>query len=732
MAMLAKNNLRTFCKPELWGGIECTINRVGNSYKDQLSLAGHYERHEDLKAIAGLRIKTLRYPVLMERHYEADKETWDLTASRLEEIRSYGITPIAGLLHHGSGPEVTSLDDPCFPEKLAAFAGKVAERFPWLNFYTPVNEPLTTARFSGLYGHWYPHKKSSLSFLTMLLNQLKGTVLAMFEIRKINPCAKLVQTEDLAKTHSTPLLAYQAAFENHRRWLTYDLLCGRVDENHPLWNYILSSGIIRQQLSFFINNPCPPDIMGLNYYVTSERWLDEKTGEYPDGTHGGNGIHNYADTEVVRARPGTVQGFSLLAVEAWNRYGLPMAVTEVHLGCTREEQMRWFKEIWDESCHLSEKGINILAVTAWSLLGSFDWDSLLTKNERHYEAGVFDIRSGTLRPTAMAGLLKNLSDGRPCVHPLVQQKGWWHNQRVAYKFSPGGPSPVLIIDQHGTLGYAFKKICKKRSIPFIVMPGDQSGKITESAVESAIQMFQPWAVINASGYIEVDDAEVDEEACFRINSFIPAILAKACRKHNIRMLTFSSDLVFDGKKTTPYTEADEVKPLNTYGKSKALAESLVLKENEDALIIRSGTYFGPWDEYNFVYSIVDSVLSYGFLIVPDDIVISPAYIPDLVHAALDILIDGERGIWHLSNEGEISWYALAVAIVKRQGLDPSCIIAQSAATIDFKAIRPAYSVLSTNKGYMMRELHQAIDDFYKEKNIRREARYVNNLNNLYR
>jgi dTDP-4-dehydrorhamnose reductase len=213
---------------------------------------------------------------------------------------------------------------------------------------------------------------------------------------------------------------------------------------------------------------------------------------------------------------------------------------------------------------------------------------------------------------------------------------------------------------------------------------------------------------------------------FRINSFVPALLAKACRKHNIGMLTFSSDLVFDGRKTTPYTETDEVRPLNTFGKSKTLGESLVFKENADAIVIRSGTYFGPWDEYNFVYSITDAVLSYGFLVAPDDIVISPVYIPDLVNASLDLLIDGERGLWHLSNEGEVSWYELAVEIVKKEGISPSCIIGQPASTMDFKAARPAYSVLSTNKGCRLRGIHEAISDSYKEKkSVRRRHELTN-------
>src|SRR5205085_7530733 len=190
---------------------------------------------------------------------------------RTQKLQQLGINPIAGLLHHGSGPRYTSLLDDLFAEKLAAYAAAFARRYPWIESYTPVNEPCTTARFSGLYGLWYPHHQDAKSFMTMLLNELKGTVLAMKEIRKINPDAKLVQTEDLGKTYSTKPLRYQAKFENERRWLTYDLLCGRFDKNHYLWEHFQHMGIAEKDIYFFQENVCTPDIFGFNHYLTSER-----------------------------------------------------------------------------------------------------------------------------------------------------------------------------------------------------------------------------------------------------------------------------------------------------------------------------------------------------------------------------------------------------------------------------------------------------------------------------
>ena len=140
--------------PEVWGGIECSINRVGHEYFDQFQLSGFYDRRELLQRVADLGVTSLRFPILWEKHVTAhgDRIDWTFTDQSLSYLQSRNITPIAGLIHHGSGPAFTSLEDSQFPELLAEYALQVASRFPTLEYFTPVNEPLTTARFSGLYG----------------------------------------------------------------------------------------------------------------------------------------------------------------------------------------------------------------------------------------------------------------------------------------------------------------------------------------------------------------------------------------------------------------------------------------------------------------------------------------------------------------------------------------------------------------------------------------------------
>jgi dTDP-4-dehydrorhamnose reductase len=165
-------------------------------------------------------------------------------------------------------------------------------------------------------------------------------------------------------------------------------------------------GIEESELNWFLENSCPPDVMGFNYYLTSERYLDENIGSYPGVPVGGNGRKRYVDVEAVRVNFRQRSGLRVLLREAWNRYKIPIAITEVHLGCTREEQLRWFSEVWKTANDLRREAVDLRAVTAWSLLGSYDWNSLLTLEQNHYEPGVFDIRGGNPRPTALAHLLK--------------------------------------------------------------------------------------------------------------------------------------------------------------------------------------------------------------------------------------------------------------------------------------------------------------------------------------
>ncbi|GGY61203.1 hypothetical protein GCM10011613_00730 [Cellvibrio zantedeschiae] len=722
----------------IWGGIECTVHRLGDAYGDQLLRNGHNDRASDLKIIAELGIKTLRYPVVWERIAPQGlaKADWSWTDERLAQLKELGINPIAGLLHHGSGPSFTNLIDPDFPAKFVEFAVAVAERYPWLEIFTPINEPLTTARFSCLYGVWYPHLRDDHAFSLAVLNQCKANILAMREIKKIIPSAKFLQTEDLGKCHGTKKLQYQCDFENERRWVSLDLLTGTLNNQSVMWKYFRKRGKVSEDdLEYFTTHYYAPDIIGINHYITSERFLDENRKKYPEWSHAQNGKDTYSDIDIVRADIHKREGHYKILKSVAERYHLPIALTEVHLGSSRDAQLRWFMEAYSAATRLKDEGVDIRAVTSWSLFGAYDWNSLLTQNNNFYESGAFDIRSGEPRPTAVAHLIKRLCENKVPDHPVLQADGWWKNPEHVHfafgssKHARGLPTiehmfpenllaanvkPILIIGATGTLGRAFAHICSMRNISYVLLSRNDMDIMNKERVEFFLQKHEPWAVVNAAGFVRVDDAETSPELCFRENAYGPVVLAQACLKYGVNFLTFSTDLVFNGQNTKPYRESDSVSPLNVYGASKAYAEAHVLAANPSALIVRTSAFFGPWDEHNFIAQLIKSVTNGKSFMAASDQTITPTYVPDLVNNCLDLIIDEAKGIWHIANSSATTWSEFAFSALDVAGVDKKLIKPVVSTVFNPKAKRPANSALESEKGIFLPKLEDAIERFFRE------------------
>ena len=649
-------------------------------------------------------------------------------------MRELGIRPIAGLLHHGHGPVDTSLLDPRFPEKFAAYARAVAERYPWIDAYTPVNEPLTTARFCGLYGVWFPHRRDAVTFARILLTQCRATVLAMRAVRAVNPAAQLVQNEDIGKVHSTPRLASQAEYENERRWLTFDLLCGKVDQSHPFWRHFRAWGLSEAELGWFIENRCPPDILGFDYYVTSERFLDHHVERYPAELKGGNGREEYVDIMAAHVRAEGLDGPPVLLRETWDRYRLPIAVTEAHHGSTREEQLRWFLDFWRAAEALRADGADIRAVTAWALLGLFDWNSLVTREAGWYEPGAFDVRGPVPRATAIAELIRGLAAGKEPDHPVLAVPGWWRRpQRLLFGFSVGPSGRLqragqrnvainqqvssdvqpLLISGTGTLGQAFARSCELRGLPYRLLSRAEMDISDPAAVRKALAEHHPWAVVNAAGYSRVDDAGIEEARCYQENARGAGVLATGCARRRIRLLTFSSDLVFGDPQAVPRVESDRVSPRGVYGHSKVQGERLVLRALPTALVVRPGPIFGSGDHRDDLARSL-RMLSLGFSVrVPAGEMVSPSYVPDLVQLSLDLLIDGERGVWHLVNRGAVSRADLVRRAASLAGIPTATLRAVPLR----RGERPPSRVLGSERGEIMPTLEDALARYLAERTL---------------
>jgi len=703
---------------ELWGGPESTVNRVGDRFGDQLVLTGHHDRIEDIDRIAALNFDAVRYPLLWERASVAGGGyDWSWTDARLDRLRQAGARVIAGLVHHGSGPPHTNLLGDGFASGLGAYAMAAARRYPWIDDWTPVNEPVTTARFSGLYGIWYPHRRDEFAFWTALLNQVDGIRLAMRAVRSVNPGARLVQADDLGRTFATAQLRDQAGFDNARRWAGWDLLCGRLVPGHALFDRIAAFGF-GDRLRAIADDPCPPDIIGINHYATSDRFLDHRFRRYPRSLRGGNGRMRYADVEAVRVLQPGPPGIAGALREAWDRYGIPLAVTEAHNGCTREEQMRWLAGTWDIATTLRGEGVDVRAVTSWALFGAKGWNTLLT-GPGVYESGAFDVRSGVPRPTAIVPLLKALP-GCAARHPAVEGRGWWRRsirlvhataQRPArmrdhagsVEPSPSG-QPLLICGGTGPVGRALVRACRHRDIAYVLTDCSALALDDPAEVDKMLARHRPWAVIDTGGSGGIDD---DEAACWHGIMRHVDSLAAACARLGILCAGFSSDQVFDGLAGRPCLEDDTPRPLGPSGLAQIGIERALTAY--DGLIFRTSALFSLFDDRTMASRVVRALSAGQRFAAAGGHVVTPTYVPHLADAVLDLLIDGEPGVRHIVGDAALSWAEFARWIARSCGLDERLVEEVSEPSASEPGLSRA--ILGTRFGSLLPPVEAAITAF---------------------
>jgi dTDP-4-dehydrorhamnose reductase len=153
-----------------------------------------------------------------------------------------------------------------------------------------------------------------------------------------------------------------------------------------------------------------------------------------------------------------------------------------------------------------------------------------------------------------------------------------------------------------------------------------------------------------------------------------------------------------------------VSPACAYGLSKADAERRVAEAWPRALIVRTSAFFGPWDQYNFVHAVLRDLAQGRQVVASDRMMVSPTYVPDLVHATLDLLIDDVAGVWHLANRGEISWHDLAENVAREAGVDTAPLVRASGG-------RSGITALSSERGLILPPLDSAIQRFMRECSI---------------
>jgi dTDP-4-dehydrorhamnose reductase len=225
----------------------------------------------------------------------------------------------------------------------------------------------------------------------------------------------------------------------------------------------------------------------------------------------------------------------------------------------------------------------------------------------------------------------------------------------------------------------------------------------------------PDVVINAAAYTNVDGCETDRDRCFSVNALGVKNIALASRGKGIRIIHFSTDYVFDGRKGTPYIEGDEAGPMNAYGASKLEGERFLQAFSDRWLLIRTAWLYGK-NGKNFVKTILEKASAVKTLEVVDDQIGSPTYSWDLAGAVQLLVERGQEGVFHLTNRGRCSWYEFACKILQYSGKTDVTVRPIPSSGLARPAVRPAWSVLSTRKfsettGKTMRFWQIALQDY---------------------
>ena len=271
---------------------------------------------------------------------------------------------------------------------------------------------------------------------------------------------------------------------------------------------------------------------------------------------------------------------------------------------------------------------------------------------------------------------------------------------------------ILLLGHKGMLGSdLLTKLSREHKV--VGMDKEEIDIVSADECENAIREASFDIVINAAAYTNVDGCETDREGCFAVNAEAVKNIAEACRNTKTRIIHFSTDYVFDGTAREPYKEDASCNPINVYGESKLAGERYLQTLSDNYLLIRTSWLYGIKGK-NFVKAILEKAEAKKYiadtmnktnakadgpstLSVVDDQVGSPTYTKDLA-AAVSVLIEkNAQGIFHVTNRGSCTWHQFAVKILKETGYDN--IVVEPIKSIDLKrpAMRPAYSILSTQK-----------------------------------
>jgi dTDP-4-dehydrorhamnose reductase len=270
---------------------------------------------------------------------------------------------------------------------------------------------------------------------------------------------------------------------------------------------------------------------------------------------------------------------------------------------------------------------------------------------------------------------------------------------------------VFLTGVTGQLGIALRHALHEVDL---VAPTEAEADITDESIIGQIADSRPQVVIHAAAYTDVDGAESDADRAYAVNATGTRNVARGAAKAGARLVTISTDYVYDGTKTTPYVERDPVAPQSVYGASKLAGEREALAAAPDAVILRTAWLYG--EGKNFVRTMIRLAGERNELRVVSDQVGSPTSADDLSRAVRALLDTRAAGVYHAVNAGSCSWHEFAVTIFGLAGLDRR-VIPITTTELNRPAKRPARSILDCSKlttlGIRMRSWQDALADYLR-------------------
>ncbi|WP_226999071.1 family 1 glycosylhydrolase [Flavisolibacter tropicus] len=369
-------------------GIENSIPTIKNGTvrMDEYEKCGHYTHwKKDFQLVTEMGISFLRYgPPLHRTFLGKGKYDWSFVDETFNELYRLNIMPIVDLCHFGVPDWMGNFQNPEFPALFAEYARAFAERYPWVQLYTPVNEMYICAVFSGLNGWWNEQGTTDKTFVTALKHLVKANVLAMHAILEVRADALFIQSESSEYFHAeNPKAIGPAESMNARRFLSLDLNYGRRVDSE-MYEYLMDNGMTRDEYHFFLDNHLKHHcIMGNDYYITNE--------------------HRVSNEGIVR-EAGEIFGYHVITSQYYDRYQIPVMHTETNLnqGVRGDEAVNWLWKEWANVLRVRNDGLPIVGFTWYSLTDQVDWDSALCENNGTVNPlGLFDL-DRNIRPVGMA------------------------------------------------------------------------------------------------------------------------------------------------------------------------------------------------------------------------------------------------------------------------------------------------------------------------------------------